>query len=400
MKKSYTSELKGFYNLSVAKRQEIISQMVKLTENEQAILANFGYQKANDLNKYSENVIGCFQYPLSIATQFVVNKKEYLVPMAIEEASVVAAASKGAKIARKAGGFHAEPVRPLMIGQIQITSPKSRERRAALKKDILDNKTVILKVANQSDKELVNCGGGAKELKIREISTDNGVHTVLHLIVDVRDAMGANAVNTMLETVAEYLKDNINTKTRDYNIDINLKIVSNHALFRVSKCSALFKAKLFGGEKIAKRIMNAYYLAQSDPYRAVTHNKGIMNGIVALTNATGNDSRAIESAAHAYACYNNTNIGGYGPLSRYKLDENANILGSLEVPIPLGTIGGITSSHPVVKIALKILRTKSASELSQVACAVGLAQNFAAMRALADEGIQAGHMKLHRRKNT
>ncbi|MHA2016670.1 MAG: hydroxymethylglutaryl-CoA reductase, degradative, partial [Promethearchaeota archaeon] len=284
------------------------------------------------------------------------------------------------------GGFHSEPVKSIMIGQIQLTNLSNPDYE---KEILLKNKDYLIKIANLCDKTLVEMGGGAQDLEIREISTERGKMIILHLLVNVLDAMGANAVNTMVEQVAHVIKEKNLVKAQ-----INLKIISNLAIYRVAKCSAVFDKDLLGGGQIIERILDAQAFAKSDPFRAATANKGIMNGIDALAIATGNDYRAIEAGAHAFASLE----GNYGPLTDYYIDNNENLVGTIEIPMPMATFGGIIKKHPMTKIALKILDVKSGEELSQVAAAVGLAQNLAALRALADEGIQKGHMKLHFRK--
>ena len=380
------SKISGFYKLTIQERQALISKLANLTKDEKEILENFGYFSYDQLDLISENVIGSYSLPFSIATNFQVNGRDYLIPMVTEEASVVAAASNGARFARKKGGFHSEPVKSIMIGQIQLTNLSNPDYE---KEILLKNKDYLIKIANLCDKTLVEMGGGAQDLEIREISTERGKMIILHLLVNVLDAMGANAVNTMVEQVAHVIKEKNLVKAQ-----INLKIISNLAIYRVAKCSAVFDKDLLGGEQIIERILDAQAFAKSDPFRAATANKGIMNGIDALAIATGNDYRAIEAGAHAFASLE----GNYGPLTDYYIDNNENLVGTIEIPMPMATFGGIIKKHPMTKIALKILDVKSGEELSQVAAAVGLAQNLAALRALADEGIQKGHMKLHFRK--
>lgn len=379
-------DLSKIYKLSVPERQAIISKLVNLNKEEKQILENFGYFSYEQLDLISENVIGSYCLPLGIATNFKVNNIDYLIPMVTEEASIVAGASNGAKIARKYGGFHSDPVKSIMIGQIQFTNISNPD---LVKKIIIENKDYLIKIANSCDKTLVAMGGGAQDLEIREISTERGKMVILHLLVNVIDAMGANAVNTMVEKIAHVIIEKKMVKAQ-----INLKIISNLAVHRLAKCSAIFDKDLLGGPEVIERILDAHAFAKADPFRAATANKGIMNGIDALALATGNDTRAIEAGAHAFASLN----GNYGPLTDYYIDNDENLVGSIEMPMPMATFGGIINKHPMTKIALKILDVKSAEELSQVAAAVGLAQNLAALRALADEGIQRGHMHLHIRK--
>jgi hydroxymethylglutaryl-CoA reductase len=369
--------------LSVQERQNVLSKLGNLNQDEINLLQNFGYFMPNQLDTLIENVVGSYILPMGIACNFKVNGKDYLIPMAIEEPSVVAAASNAARIARKHGGFQSEKVTPIMISQIQITKLKDVD---AAKKKIIENKNNILKLANEQDPLLNKLGGGAVDLEVREITTELGKMIILHVLVNVLDAMGANVVNTMAEAVSPYIEDLCDGK-------IYLRIVSNLATHRVARSKAVFDKELLGGEEVVKGILNAYEFALADPFRATTHNKGIMNGIVALTLATGNDTRAIEAGAHAYASLK----GKYRPLTKFHADADGNLVGEIEVPLALGIIGGMTKIHPMTRLALKVLNVKSAEELSQIAAAVGLAQNVAALRALASEGIQKGHMALHSR---
>jgi hydroxymethylglutaryl-CoA reductase len=378
------SEISGFYKLSIKERRELISKLVDLNKNDMDLLDNLGYFTETQIDTIIENIIGSYQLPLGIALNFKVNKKDYLIPMVIEESSVVAAASNAAKMARKHGGFFSENVTPIMISQIQITQLENLENA---KESIEKNKDRILELANKQDELLCKLGGGAIDIQIKEISTKKGKMLILHLLVKVLDAMGANIVNTMAEAVSPFIEDITGGK-------ILLRIVSNLAVKRMAKCKAIFDKEMLGGEDIVNGIILAYEFALNDPYRATTHNKGIMNGIVALCLATGNDTRAIESGAHAYASLQN----GYKPLTNFHINSEGNLVGEIELPLALGIIGGMTKIHPMANLALKILNVKSANELSQVAAAVGLAQNVAALRALVKEGIQKGHMSLHSKK--
>lgn len=381
--KEFRSDISGFYKLSMDERRKLLSELVNLNQDEIEILNTLGYFKQNQIDTLIENVIGSYQLPFGLAFNFKINNKDYIIPMVIEEPSVVAAASNAAKFARKHGGFFSENVRSIMISQIQITQIQNIEYA---KKQILDNKDQILKIANDQDPLLNELGGGALDLEIRELDTKRGKMLIIHLLVNVLDAMGANIVNTMAEAVSPYIEEVTEGK-------IYLRILSNLATHRIAKSKATFDKELLGGEEVVEGILNAYEFALADPYRATTHNKGIMNGIVALTLATGNDTRAIESGAHAFASLS----GKYSPLTKFELDSRGNLVGEIEVPLALGIIGGMTKIHPMARIALKILNVKSASELSQVGAALGLAQNVAALRALASEGIQKGHMALHSR---
>ncbi|MFW9946581.1 MAG: hydroxymethylglutaryl-CoA reductase, degradative [Candidatus Odinarchaeota archaeon] len=379
----FHSDISGFYKLSLGERQKVLSELVNLDDEEVKLLKNFGYFKKTQMDTLIENVVGSYQLPVGIACNFKINNKDYLIPMVIEEPSVVAAASNAARIARKHGGFFSEKVDSIMISQIQITNLTSVEQA---KKILLENKKNILKIANDQDPILVKLGGGAYDFELRDINTRKGVMLIIHLLVNVLDAMGANVVNTMAEAITPYIEELCGGK-------VYLRIVSNLAIHRLAKCKAKFDKALLGGEEVVKGIVNAYEFALVDPYRATTHNKGIMNGIIGLTLATGNDTRAIESGAHAFASLK----GHYSPLTNFDVDTEGNLIGEIKVPLALGIIGGMTKIHPMARLNLKILGVKSAAELSQVAAAVGLAQNVAALRALAAEGIQKGHMALHSR---
>lgn len=374
-----TSEISGFYKLSIKDRSKILQIFSSLTEEEIEILQRNGIS-IEDANRMVENVVGIMQIPLGIATNFLINGKDYLIPMATEEASVIAAASNAAKIVRKNSGFTASASDPIMIGQIQLT-PKSDVN--FLRKIILKNKEKILEIANSKDPFLVKLGGGARDLEIRAVKTKNGEMLIVHLLVDCKDAMGANAVNTMCEAVAPFIEKITKEKT-------NLKIISNLADRRIAKAEVKIKKETLGGEEVVDAIVNAYEFAVADIYRAVTHNKGVMNGITAVALATGNDTRAIEAGVHAYASLS----GSYKPITTWTKTEEGDLYGKIELPIAAGIVGGATSSK-VARVCLKILNVKTAKELAMVMASVGLAQNFAALKALATEGIQKGHMKLH-----
>jgi hydroxymethylglutaryl-CoA reductase len=381
--KEFHSNISGFYKLSMEERQKLLSSLTNLNQDDMKILKELGYFSATQIDTLIENVVGSYQLPFGLALNFKINSKDYIIPMVIEEPSVVAAASNAARMARKHGGFHSEKVKSIMISQIQITQLTDIETS---KKKIEENKKKLLEIANEQDPMLNELGGGARDIEIREINTNKGKMIILHLLVDVLDAMGANVVNTMAEAISPYVEDISEGK-------VYLRIVSNLATHRLAKCSATFDKDMLGGAEVVEGIINAYEFAVADPYRATTHNKGIMNGIVALTLATGNDTRAIEAGAHAYASLS----GQYSPLTKFNIDSDGNLFGEIEVPLALGIIGGMTKIHPIARIALKILNVSSAGELSQVGAALGLSQNVAALRALASEGIQKGHMALHSR---
>ncbi|HDJ96981.1 MAG TPA: hydroxymethylglutaryl-CoA reductase, degradative, partial [Thermofilum sp.] len=317
------------------------------------------------------------------AVNFLINGKDYMVPMVIEESSVVAAASNAAKVMRRDGGIKSVATDPVMIGQIQVIKLRNPWY---VKMQIIEHKDEILELANQQDPILVKLGGGAKDLEVRVVDSPRGPMVIVHLLVDVRDAMGANAVNTMAESVSPFIEKITGGKT-------HLRIISNLADRRLVRSWVKVYKEDIGGEEVVDAIVDAWAFAAADPYRAATHNKGIMNGVIAVALATAQDHRAIEAGAHAYAA----RFGRYEPLTHWEKDEDGNLVGSLEMPMAVGIVGGATKVHPVAKVALKILGVKTAKELAEVMGAVGLAQNFAALRALATEGIQRGHMKLHAR---
>ncbi|RZN67456.1 MAG: hydroxymethylglutaryl-CoA reductase, degradative [Candidatus Methanolliviera hydrocarbonicum] len=387
------SRIPGFYKLGVEKRistvKEFVASQIKdlrvsnrrfeassktsglSNEDVKALTGTISFE---DADRMIENVIGVHPLPLGIATNFLINDKDYLIPMAIEEPSVVAAASNAAKMARVKGGFHAISDEPIMIGQIQLIT----KNPALAKCKILNEKERILKIANREDPLLLKLGGGAKDLSARVLPSQ----VIIHLLVNVKDAMGANAVNTMVEAVAPTIEEIGVGK-------VLLRIISNLATHRLARAYAIFDKDAIGGEEVADGIIMATEFANSDPFRCATHNKGIMNGIDALAIATGNDFRAVESGAHAYA-----SLGGYHSLTTYEKTEDGDLSGSIELPLLCGIIGGATSSS-FNKVSLKILNVHSAQELACVGASLGLAQNFAALRALVSEGIQKGHMKLH-----
>jgi hydroxymethylglutaryl-CoA reductase len=382
------SRLEGFYKLSISQRIDKLSMILGLNEEEKNKLRNKGYFAEQTLDNFIENVIGSFNLPLGIACNFKINEKDYLIPMVIEEPSVVAAASNSAKIVRKLGGFISESNQSMMIGQIQLININNPSK---IIQKILNNKEKILKIANDCDPKLIELGGGARDLTIKELDTKSGKMIRIHILVDVLDAMGANAVNTMVETIKPFIEEITKSKAL-------LCIISNLATERIAKSKAVYDKELLGGEDIVDKIILAYHFALADPYRCATHNKGIMNGIIALTLATGNDTRAIEAGSHAFAAIKSKKESKYAPLSKFYKNEDGNLVGEIEIPLSLALVGGLTKKHPMVEINIKILGVKSAKELCEVAAAVGLAQNVAALRALVTEGIQKGHMKLHNRK--
>jgi hydroxymethylglutaryl-CoA reductase len=374
-----TSVVSGFYKLPIEKRREFVTHFANLSEDDVKIFSSC--LDLTTADRMIENVLGTFELPLGLAVNFLINGTNYIIPMATEESSVVAAASNAAKIARIKGGFSASCSEPLMIGQLQLLHVEDVVTTA---QEILKHKEQILTLANSQDKILVDLGGGAKDLEIRILDSPLGTMIVSHLIVDVRDAMGANAVNTMCEALAPMFEEISGGKIR-------LKILSNLADKRLVKATAVFDNEKMGGDQVVEAFLEAYTLASVDPYRAATHNKGIMNGIDALIIATGNDSRAIEAGAHAYAARD----GQYTTLTRYYKNNNGDLVGEIELPMAVGVVGGAANMHPKAKLCRKILGISSAQELAEVVACLGLAQNFAALFALSTVGIQKGHMSLH-----
>lgn len=383
------SRLPNFRALTPAQRLAAIADAASLTPEEQQLLARPGALGLDRADGMIENVIGAFELPLGVAGNFQVNGRDVLVPMAVEEPSVVAAASFMAKLARECGGFETSSSRPLMRAQVQVlglTDPHGA--RLAL----LRERERIVTLANSRDKVLIGLGGGCQDLEVHVFpDTPRGPMIVMHLIVDVRDAMGANTVNTMAEAVAPLVETITGGSVR-------LRILSNLADLRLARARVRLTPQVLdtkdrSGAEIIEGVLDAYTFAAVDPYRAATHNKGIMNGIDPVIVATGNDWRAVEAGAHAYAARS----GRYTSLTQWEKDTSGALVGTIEMPMPVGLVGGATKTHPLAKLALKIMDVKSAQELGEVAVAVGLAQNLGALRALATEGIQRGHMALHAR---
>ncbi len=378
-----TSKLSGFYKLPVEERLKKIAQFADLNKEETEAISKTGSLPIETANNMIENVIGTYELPVGVACNFLVNNKDYLIPMVTEEPSVIAASSNSAKLIRESGGFVTNSTRPVMIGQIQFSGIKNIAHSRQI---ILENKKDLLDYANEQD-ILVRFGGGAKELEIRVVPTQNfGELLVVHLLVDCCDAMGANAVNTMCEAVSGKIKGLLKEGT------VGFRIISNLATERIVRSRATIKKDLLGSDTI-DRILTGYEFAFNDPYRAATHNKGIMNGISAATLACGNDTRAIEAGAHSWAGI----TGKYLPLTKYEKDQDGNLCLSIELPLALGIIGGATRVHPIARANLKITGAKTATELAELFASLGLAQNFAALKAIATDGIQKGHMKLHAR---
>jgi hydroxymethylglutaryl-CoA reductase len=376
------SVIPGLYKKDPDARKKAVAEASGLTKDDLRALFDPALQDPV-LEGMVENVIGSFHLPLGVATGFQVNGRDVLVPMVTEEPSVIAAASKGAQMARVRGGFTAWSTEQIMIGQVQLTDLKDPAKAAVavnLKKD------EVLSLADEKDPLLVKAGGGARELEVRILEHPAGTMLVVHLLVDCRDAMGANAVNTMAEAVAPLLEDITGGRAV-------LRILSNLATRRLSSAKAIFPKEELGGDEGVSSILKAFFLSQADPYRAATHNKGIMNGIDAVVLATGNDTRAVEAGAHAYASLS----GRYSPLTSFHRDGKGDLIGEITVPTAVGVVGGATKVHPAAKASLKLMGVTTARELGEVLASVGLAQNIAALRALSLEGIQKGHMRLHAR---
>jgi len=385
-----TSRLPGFYKQSLAERLDTVAARAGLNSEQRAALGRVGGLSADQADHMIENVVGLHALPLGVAANFVVNGREVLVPMAIEEPSVVAGASFMARLARAGGGFFAHVTEPHMIGQMQILDVDD-VHSARLR--LLEQKAQLLDLANQVDPVLIKFGGGARDLEVRLIAESPiGPFLVAHLIYDTRDAMGANAVNTACETLAPAIEQICGGR-------VHLRILSNLADRRLARARcAIPAAELafddYTGERVRDGIVEAYAFAAADPYRAATHNKGIMNGVDAVVIATGNDWRAIEAGAHAYAARS----GRYTSLSTWAVDGEGRLAGTLEMPMAVGIIGGATKVHPTAQAALKVMGVTTARALAEIIVSVGLAQNLAALRALATEGIQRGHMTLHARQ--
>ncbi|MGD2005381.1 MAG: hydroxymethylglutaryl-CoA reductase, degradative, partial [Flavobacteriaceae bacterium] len=344
-----TSALKGFYKRTPQERLEAVAAFSDLTEEEVALLRNMGALPETVANHMIENVFGVMPLPMGVAVNFKINNKDYLIPMAVEEASVVAAASNAAKMARVKGGFFASNTGPVMRAQIQLVEVAD-PHIARLK--LFEAREELIKIANEKDPMLVSLGGGMTDLEVHLVPAPTGTMVVIHLIVDTRDAMGANAVNTMAEALAPHVEALTGGK-------VYLRILSNLADKRLVRVRTEIDKEALGGAEIVDGILWAYAFAEADPYRAATHNKGIMNGIIPVVIATGNDNRAIEAGAHAYAVKN----GRYGSLTQWEKNEAGNLVGSIEIPMAVGLVGGATKIHPIAKIAVKILGVKTATEL-------------------------------------
>lgn len=387
-----TSRLPGFYKQQIQERIKKISEICHFTHEEEIDLSSQGALTLAQADKMIENAIGIYSLPLGLGLNFLLNGKDYLVPMAIEEPSVVASASYIAKIVRDAGGFTTEATERIMIGQIQVIGCSDFNEA---KRVVLENKDQLIELANASYPSLTARGGGVLDLDVRILNEDSHSRysqmLVVHLYINTCDAMGANMINTMVEALAPTVEEL--TKGKVY-----LRILSNYVDQCVARARCVIPPHLlasngFSGEEVRDGIVYAYEFAASDKYRAVTHNKGVMNGVDAVVIASGNDWRAIEAASHAHAC----RFGHYGSMTNWSVDSDGNLVGEIELPMPVGTVGGSIRLHPIAKITHKILDVSSAAELAQVIVAVGLAQNLGALKALATDGIQKGHMALHAR---
>ena len=385
-----SSRLPGFYDLPRSKRLDALSAAAGLDGETAAALSGSAGLAGEQADHMIENVVGVYSLPLGIAVNFVVNGREVFVPMVIEEPSVVAGASFMARLAREGGGFQAETTAPEMIAQLQVLEVRDL---AAARDALLAEKAAILAEADQVDPVLLRLGGGARDLEVRLFpETPVGPMLIVHLIYDTRDAMGANAANTAAERLAPRVEAITGGR-------VHLRILSNLADRRLARATCRIPAAAlafgdFTGERVRDGIVEAWAFAAVDPYRAATHNKGIMNGVDAVVIATGNDWRAIEAGAHAYAARS----GRYTSLSQWSTGGDGALEGRLEMPMAVGTVGGATRVHPAARACLRLMGVASARELAEVVVCVGLAQNLAALRALATEGIQRGHMGLHARQ--
>lgn len=376
----------------MADRLAKLAEVCNLTSRERQTLEDSGAMTPARADKMIENVVGVHALPLGMGLNFLINGKDYLVPMAIEEPSVVASASHIAKIVRATGGFTASADHRTMIGQVQVVGCPDW---AAAREAVLSHADDLIEMANAAEPGMVVRGGGAVRLQVRSVGrgvdAKYGRMLVIHLVVDTRDAMGANIINTMVERIAPDVEALTGGK-------VYLRILSNYTDECLARAECVIPPKLlatgkYPGVEVRDGVVAAYEFAASDVYRAVTHNKGVMNGIDAVVIATGNDWRAIEAAAHAYACRD----GQYGSMTEWSVDDAGNLVGRLELPMPVGIVGGAMRVHPTARLALKILGVTSAAELAEVVVAVGLAQNLGALKALVTHGIQRGHMALHAR---
>ena len=393
------SRLEGFYKLSVAERRMKLAEIANLKDEHVEAWSANGELSEDAADRMIENVVGTYSLPIGVATNFIIDGEHYLIPFVLEEPSVVAAASNMAKRCIANGGFTSNNDEPVMIGQIQLVNCENPEEAKA---DILSSKSELIQKCNEVDPILVKFGGGCRDIEVRIIDTESGPMVIVHLLVDCRDAMGANAVNTMAETISPSL-ENISKGTSI------LRIISNLAVNRLARVSAIFTPEEMSdkgddvarGAQIIEGVLQAYHFAKADPFRATTHNKGIMNAISSVAIACGQDWRAIESGAHSYASYKNKCSCGcmqcdkYGSLTHWEKNSDGNLVGSIELPMAVGLVGGAVRVHPAAQANVALIGVQSADDLAKVMAASGLVQNLGALRALATVGIQAGHMKLH-----
>ena len=383
------SRIEGFYKLSVSERRKLLAEIAELSDEQVEAWADSGELDEESADRMIENVVGTYSLPIGVATNFVIDGSHYAIPFVLEEPSVVAAASNMAKRCLANGGFSSDNDDPVMIGQIQVVG--CEDPNGAME-SILAAKEELVSNCNEVDPILVKFGGGCRDLSARVIETGSGPMVIVHIHVDCRDAMGANAVNTMAETIAPKVEE-ISGGT------VILRIISNLAVLRLARVSAVFTPEEMSdggkdakqGSEVIEGVIQAYHFAEADPFRATTHNKGIMNAISAVALACGQDWRAIESGAHSYASHERT----YGSLTTWSKDDDGNLVGSIELPMAVGLVGGAVRVHPAAQANVALLGVGSADELAKVMAASGLAQNLGALRALATVGIQAGHMKLH-----
>ena len=377
-----TKKFSGFYKKTSEERLKILKEFnPNLTQDDISLLLTTGSLELTDVNRMIENAIGVIPVPIGLGVNFVINSKLYVVPMAIEEPSVVAAASSAAKLTLSTGGFQTSSTDQIMIGQIQILDLVQPEKAQTV---LLANKEQILEVANANHPTLLERGGGARDLRVKIIETRVGKMVICEILADCQDAMGANTMSAMAEETAPLIEELTGGR-------VLLRILSNLSDLRLARASCSIPKEALGGEQIVDNIVAACAFAEADPYRATTHNKGVMNGVSAVILATANDTRAIESGAHAYAARD----GRYGSLTKWEKNEQVDLVGFIELPLAVGIVGGATKTNPIAQIALKILGINSAAELAQIAAAVGLAQNLGALRALSTTGIIKGHMNLH-----
>ena len=383
------SRLKGFYKLNVEQRRGMVADLANLNDEHIAALAASGELDDASADRMIENVIGTMSLPVGVATNFIIDQKHYVVPFCLEESSVVAAASNMAKRCHAKGGFSSNNDAPMMIAQIQLLDVEDHD---AAMQEIEKNKTQLMELANSLPSTMIRLGGGCKNITTRSLETLSGPMLIVHIHVDCRDAMGANAVNTMAELLAPKLEKMASGRSL-------LRILSNLATQRLARVTATFTPEEMSntgdsddGKSIIDGILEAHHFAMADPYRAATHNKGVMNGISAVAVACGQDWRAVEAGCHAYVAYHQ---GRYGSMTHWEKDSEGNLVGTIETPMAVGIVGGASKVHPVARANLEILGVESAQELASVMAAAGLAQNLGALRALATSGIQKGHMRLH-----